>query len=70
MFRIVGYTGPDLDIDLPDMEIDNEICDLTWESREIEEDEDDMLEFYGMKDSEDSLEAQMRQNGVSWKDFI
>ena len=31
MFRIVGYDGPDIDIELPDMEIDNDICDRTWE---------------------------------------
>lgn len=31
MFRIVGYTG-DVDVpDLPDMDIDNDIADLTYE---------------------------------------
>lgn len=29
MFRIVGYTGPEIDIELPDMDIDRDICDLT-----------------------------------------
>lgn len=29
----------------------------------------DMMEFYGMADSEGSMERQMCENGVSWSDF-
>ena len=34
-----------------------------------EEDVKYMLEYYGMIESEDSLESEMRENGVSWSDF-
>lgn len=32
--------------------------------------EEAMLEYYGLIEEEGSLEAQMRENGVSWSDFI
>ena len=29
-----------------------------------------MLEYYGLADNPESTETQMRDNGVSWSDFI
>ena len=35
-----------------------------------EEEVEAMMIYYGLKEDPDSMEAQMRENGVSWKDFI